>query len=317
MKKAIAWSVTLFLNLVIIFAVVSGASSQSSSGDERVFPTGFVVRGEFLNFFDQHGGIETFGYPLTVSFKESGVLVQYFQRGRIELHPEDPSQRRVVMGSLGELLTTPEPPAAELAPHPDRRFFPETGHTVAAAFLHYFDERGGVDFFGSPITEMVVENGRIVQYFQRARLEWHPDNPRILRVQLGRLGEIFLDQFPPPQEALDPSSSGSRIVLPEVTSLNVTASVSHPFAGQNQLQMLYVFVYDQTGTQLFGAKVSAVIHFPDGDRQITLTETNESGLSWQSFNVGQVPVGETVSVEVRVSYVGVEGTTQTSFLVWL
>lgn len=318
MKKATAWSVTLSLNLIIIFALASGASGQSPLGDERVFPTGFVVRGEFLDFFDHYGGIEIFGYPLTTEFEQAGRLVQYFHRGRMELYPENPPEQRVVLGSLGELLTTTEPPIAEPAPRPDRLFFPETGHTVTSTFLRYFEARGGDGFFGHPITEMMVENGRIVQYFQRARLEWHPDNPPNLRVQLGRLGEIYLDQFPPPPEARDPSGSGShRVVLPDVTSLDVAASVSHPFAGQNQPQMLYVFVSDQNGTPLLGATVRAVLHFPDGNREIALTETNELGLSWQIFDVGQVAVGETVSIEIIASYAGLERRTQTSFLVWL
>lgn len=317
-RKAIAWRIALFFNLIIIFTIVPGVAGQSSSGDERVFPTGFVVRGEFLRFFDRCGGIETFGYPLTAEFEEAGRGVQYFHRGRMELYPENPPEQRVVLGQLGELLTTPESPLARAASRPDRRFFPETGHTVAAAFLSYFEARGGAGLFGYPITEMMVENGRIVQYFQRARLEWHPDNPLGLRVRLGKLGEIYLDQFPPPPGARDLSGSGNRrVALPEVTSVVVVASTSYPFAGQNQPQTLYVFVYDQDGTPLAGARVRAVIHFPGGDREIALTEANELGLSWQVFSVGQVSVGETVTIEVMVSYGGVEGTTQTSFLVWL
>jgi hypothetical protein len=99
-------------------------------------------------------------------------------------------------------------------------------------------------------------------------------------------------------------------------ALDVVASVSHPFAAQDQPQTLYVFVYDQDDTPLAGTEMRAVIHFPDGDHEITLPETNELGLSWQAFNVRQVPVGETVAIEVLVSYAGVEGETQTSFLIW-
>jgi len=318
LKKAAVWSVTLFLNLIIILAVAPAVTSQSPSSDPRVFPTGFVVSGEFLRFFDRYGDVETFGYPLTAEFEEAGRRVQYFHRGRMELIPENPPEQRVVLGRLGERLLAPEPPLAEPEPRSDRRFFPETGHTVASAFLRYFEARGGADLFGYPTSEMMVENGRIVQYFQCARLEWHPDNPPGLRVRLGRLGEIYLDQFPPPPEARDPSASGSRrVVLPKVSSLDVDVSVRYPFAGQNQPQTLYVFVYDQDDNPLAGAEVRAMIHFPDGDREIVLAETNELGLSWQAFDVRQVPVGETVAIEVVASYGGVEGRTQTSFVVWL
>jgi len=318
-KKAVAWSVMLCLNLIILLAVAPRVAGQSSPDDWRAFPSGFVVRGEFLRFFDGHGEVETFGYPLTVEFEEEGRPVQYFTRGRMELlYPENPPGQRAALGPLGELLIAPEPPIAAPEPGPDRRFFPETGHTVTAAFLSYFEARGGVDFFGYPITEMLVEGEQVVQYFQRARLEWHPDQPSGLRVRLGRLGEIYLDQFPPPSWVRDPASDENYdLEPPKVTALDLVASVEYPFVGQNEPQTLYVFVYDQDGTPLEGADIWAVIHFPDGDLTIALPKADELGLSWQSFDVGQVPVGETVAIEVWARYGGVEGTTQTSFVVWL
>ncbi len=318
MKKVTAWSVTLFLSLSFFLTTVPGVAGQSTPA-ERLFPTGFLVRGEFLRFFDRYGGIETFGYPLTIQFEEDGRVVQYFHRARMELHAENPPEQRVVLGQLGVFLTTPEPPLVEPEQsHPDRQFFAETGHTVAAGFLDFFQARGGTSFFGHPITEMMVEKGRVVQYFQRARLEWHPHNPPGLRVRLGKLGEFYLDQFPPPPWAQDPASEENyQLDPPHVTAVDVVASVSHPFAGQNQPQTLYVFVYDQDGNPLAGAETQAVVHFPDGDLEIALPKANELGLSWQAFDVGQVPVGETVAIEVVVTYGGVEGKTQTSFLVWL
>jgi hypothetical protein len=318
-KKAVAWSMRLFLIVTLLLAIVPVVAGQSSSEEARPFPTGFVVRGEFLHFFERYGDVETFGYPLTIEFEEAGRVVQYFHRGRMELqYPENPPGQRVALGPLGELLTAPEPPVAAPEPGVNGRFFPETGHTVSAAFLSYFEGRGGVDFFGYPITEMMVENRRVVQYFQRARLEWHPDNPSGLRVRPGRLGEIYLDQFPPPSWALDPASDENYgLQLPNVTALDVVASVDHPSAAQDQPQTLFVFVYDQDGAPVEGVKVRAVIHFPNGDGQVTLPPTNDLGLSWLTFNVGQVPMGETVAIEVLASYAGVEGATQTSFLVWL
>jgi hypothetical protein len=317
LNKAVTWRVALFLSWLIVLTVAPLAVGQSPAGEIRVFPTGFVVHGEFLRFFDRHGGIETFGYPLTAEFEEAGRLVQYFHRGRLELFPENLPERRVALAQLGELLMAVEPAITEPELRPDRRFFAETGHTVASAFLRYFEARGGADLFGHPITEMMVENGRIVQYFERARLEWHPSSPPGLQVQLGKLGEIYLDQYPPPPEVRDPfSGENRRVVPPEVSSLDVAASVRYPFARQNQPQTLYVFVYDQDGNRLAEAEVQALIHFPSKDRRMALAETSELGLSWQAFDVGQVPVGETVAIEVVVRYGGVEGRTQTSFLVW-
>ena len=63
---------------------------------------------------------------------------------------------------------------------------------VSFAFLDYFNSHGGVDIFGYPISGEMMEKGINVQYFQRARMEWHPENAAQYRVQLGLVGvEVF------------------------------------------------------------------------------------------------------------------------------
>ncbi|NOK58972.1 MAG: sortase [Chloroflexi bacterium AL-N10] len=64
--------------------------------------------------------------------------------------------------------------------------FAETGHTLAYNFRHFYERQGGLPIFGFPITEVFIENGRPVQYFERARLEWHADVGRTLVTHLGR-----------------------------------------------------------------------------------------------------------------------------------
>ena len=49
---------------------------------------------------------------------------------------------------------------------------PETGHTIDGVFLDVWREWGGVTAFGNPITPELKENGRIVQYYEYARLEY-------------------------------------------------------------------------------------------------------------------------------------------------
>ena len=63
--------------------------------------------------------------------------------------------------------------------------FRETGHTLAYGFRQFFDEHGGLPVFGLPLTEVFGEAGRPIQYFERARLEWHGD---LGLVQVGLLG---------------------------------------------------------------------------------------------------------------------------------
>ena len=47
-------------------------------------PFGHGIAEPFLTFWRTHGGLPVFGYPHTEALRERGVLVQYFERGRLE-----------------------------------------------------------------------------------------------------------------------------------------------------------------------------------------------------------------------------------------
>ena len=68
-------------------------------------------------------------------------------------------------------------------------YFPQTGHHVGNGFLRFWRSNGGTLTFGYPISEEFAENGRTVQYFERAKFEYHPEeaNPQY-QVQLALLG---------------------------------------------------------------------------------------------------------------------------------
>jgi len=59
--------------------------------------------GSFAEFWTVNGGLAIFGYPLTEEFTgEDGRTVQYFERGRFELHPENAgTPYEVLLGRLG------------------------------------------------------------------------------------------------------------------------------------------------------------------------------------------------------------------------
>lgn len=72
------------------------------------------------------------------------------------------------------------------------RVFPETGHGIGHGFRAYWEQFGddaqSIRIFGYPLTEELSEDGRTVQYFERARFEFWPENPEPHRVLLSRLG---------------------------------------------------------------------------------------------------------------------------------
>ncbi len=68
------------------------------------------------------------------------------------------------------------------------RYFPETGHFLSGVFRTFWEGNGGVAIFGYPITEEYIgNNGRITQYFERARFELVDQGGQSV-VELGKLG---------------------------------------------------------------------------------------------------------------------------------
>ncbi|MGI8586398.1 MAG: hypothetical protein ACR2M0_01735 [Chloroflexia bacterium] len=107
------------------------------------------------------------------------------------------------------LLTDPVPD-----PHqPGVQWFPATGHTLRGAFLDYWTRYGGLAQFGYPLTEEFFDasdrkNEQLqVQYFERNRFEYHPENAGgPYAVLLGTLGLFFHPADPPAPRPSDPAA---------------------------------------------------------------------------------------------------------------
>lgn len=174
--------------VVLILVAISlspspGARAQQQTGPQAVyFPqTGHHVdnRYGFLNYWRANGQVLRFGYPVTGVIEEDGRPVQYFERARMEYHAEFAgTTSSVLLGLLSrELLGNRQFPIGPVA---QGRLFPQTGYTVFGKFLQYWSKRGGLAVFGYPISESYVETQAdgttlAVQWFERARLEYHPD----------------------------------------------------------------------------------------------------------------------------------------------
>ncbi len=149
---------------------------------------------EFLRFWQQNDGLRVFGYPLTEVFAEDGLQVQYFERVRLEYHPDiaEQGQEPVVITRMGSKLTAGRyfVPARFFAPDPSRIYFADTKHSIQHGFYAYWQAHGGVAIFGYPISEEIKEGDYLVQWFERARFEYRPENAgtdnEVLETQLGR-----------------------------------------------------------------------------------------------------------------------------------
>ena len=318
MGRVLRSKLSAALLLAVALASAISLHTQAQSEPARYFPeTGHTVKGEFLLYFDQHGGLRIFGFPITDEFDWNGRRVQYFQKARMELHPENPPTDRVVLGPLGDELDHHAPPDAPTANDPYHRYFPETGHTVAYAFLNFYNNYGGTDVLGYPITNFRIENSWIVQYFQRVELVWHPELSGDQRVQLGNLGLLHFDAAGLDPALLSPHPApGLPGQSTTPTAIKVIASVRRSIIGRSGSQTLYVFVTDQQAKGLAQANVSYVIHDGSGDRPIQMPPTGTNGLTTDTFDIHATRPGQIVVIEVRAGYLTLSATGETLYLTW-
>jgi phospholipase C len=169
------------------------------------FPqTGKSVSGIFLDYWNAHGGLMQQGYPISNPMTEVSDLdgkaytVQYFERGVFEYHPENQPPYNVLLSQLGTFRYKEKYPDGASSQQPDESagsaLFPQTGQRLGGAFLQYWNQHGGLAQFGYPIsndfTEVSPLNGKpyTVQYFERAVMEYHPENQPPYNVLLSQLG---------------------------------------------------------------------------------------------------------------------------------
>jgi hypothetical protein len=198
MNQSFARSTFLRLSLALVMLAALLPFSALAQTSLRYFsPTGHYLGGAFRYYWEQHGGLAIFGYPLTEEYvrKSDGRVVQYFERARFELHSQG-NQPLVLLGQLGREVTGNRnfPGVAPFASTSTRAYFAQTGHSLGGAFKRFWDGNGGLAIFGYPTSEEFTEQTadgqlRTVQYFERNRFELHPDG-----VKLGLLGRQLVPQ---------------------------------------------------------------------------------------------------------------------------
>lgn len=180
--------------------------SPIANTDTKVYfaETGHTLGNAFLHYWQNNGGLAIFGFPISEEFTEVSKIdnkpytVQYFERNRFEYHPENAGTNyEVLLGLLGDDVTKGRKFDQALAPFEStetRAYFPATQHSLSGDFLQYWRANGGLAVFGYPLSEPFQEVNKddgksyLVQYFERNRFEYHPDNQYPYTVLLGRLG---------------------------------------------------------------------------------------------------------------------------------
>lgn len=221
------------LRFVLLVAIVTAtispalfnrAQAQYEPNNDLRMPqyfdaTGFWVQGPFREYWESHGGLHVFGYPITSVFMDNGLYKQYFERAIFEYHTEHANtQYEVLLQRLGAVRTedrTAEQPFQPLDVEPDENcdFHELTGHRLCFGFRAFWQGNGGLSNFGYALSEEFTERNQpppagdgqeyVVQYFERTRIEWHPEHRGTeFEFLLGLLGSEYLAENGAPADAL-------------------------------------------------------------------------------------------------------------------
>ncbi len=202
---------TLVACLVLLIPLAVPVRTATAAEQRCFAETGQCVGGRFLAYWDAHGGLARNGYPLTPERREiledgQEYTVQYFERVRMEYHPENAAPYDVLLGQFGRQVfresfnRSADRYAAALqpaAPKPGWTYFAATGHNVAPDFAAYWRANGGLAQLGYPLAEEQDRPDQSspplrVQYFERGRLEAHPENAPPYDILLGQFGRQVL-----------------------------------------------------------------------------------------------------------------------------
>ncbi len=305
----------LILALIMLGSVWSPARAQSQ--DSKYFSeTGHNVKGDFWKFYNSNpNAIFLYGYPITEEFTDkNGKLVQYFQRARFEYDSNLPEGQRVQLTQLGRetyVSTGPLNVSNTLA----CRTYAETGYAVCFAFLEFFDLYGGVSQFGYPISGFEYHENKIVQYFERARLEWQPWKMEGQRVVVSDLGRMYFDNLGEDPGLLSPVKPINNIGA-DIISLQVRAFVWKAVTLASDSQLIFVIVQDQNLQPVANSNCATVVHWPDGHTDSVALTTNTNGVGIVPLSFISQPYGSLIYTDVACTFSNLSGNTTTSFRIW-
>ncbi|HEX2912581.1 MAG TPA: alkaline phosphatase family protein [Chloroflexia bacterium] len=264
----------LFLELVLMFFLsilstpfqnsMTVAAAANNENCQSFVETGFSVCGSFLDYWQHNGGLAQFGLPVSKVLDEKnpdppagdGQLhrVQYFERARFEEHPENQPPYNVLLGLLGSAqfhARYSSIPAPSNRLQGECQAFPVTGFQACGPFLDYWRSNGGLLRQGYPISPVFEERNlpppmgdgqlHLVQYFERARFEWHPENPRPYQVLLGLIGtELYRTKYVDQSSPATPATKIQTVFLIVMENHNwssIKGNPSAPYINQTLLPM--------------------------------------------------------------------------------
>jgi len=231
-------------------------SPITSQAAPRCFAeTGQCIDGQIRTFWQNQGSMTIFGFPIAASTTTSvdghSVITQLFERQRIEYHTNNLAPYDMLLGRVGADALTAQGRDWRTFPQsgivPNCRYFAATNQSVCGAILQRWLSTG-IEFDGKPgfsDAERLALNGLPlsglvretlsdglsyqVQWFERTRIELHPENRPPYDVLNGLLGSasIAANQSASPHNTPSQAIATATVApvfVPNPTNSNIPVS---------------------------------------------------------------------------------------------
>ncbi len=319
--------IAAFFTLLAMSTRLFGVQPAPLAGEIRFEKTGHKISGEVLEWYQQQkNAAKTVGEAITSVFQVPGstIFAQCFEKMCIELHPEAARGERIVPMPIGKILYEKYghgQPFAVLDDPSVCRYFEQSGFYVCLDFLDFYQAHGGTAIFGLPISNFEWQDGKIVQYFENARFEWHANLPEKHRVVVSNLGLEYFHQFGGDLSKLLVAETNAIIDSLQAggdsdITLKPQAYTKLAVLPLGNAQTLFVLVYNHQLLPVEGAQIAFQVTFPSGQEHnyIIPAPTNAQGFTSFTFPT-LYEIGE-VHISVEASVGAATGKTTTSFRIW-
>ena len=279
---------------------VSGTQSEHSSLE--FFPSsGYWIGGKIKSFYNStHNPKKIFGLPVSDEFIDaiSGHRFQYFEKARLEIHVRENGEEYVKVAPLGSLFYEPGEPLNNPSIG-GCKSIGDIGFLVCFDFLDFFEQYGGVELFGNPISEFEIHNGWIVQYFENFRFEWRPDLAETNSVVVSNLG---LQHFHSNNFSYSSSKSYGQNIPDRIEYIKVGVQPEVQIVENGDLINIYIFVVDQISNPVDEALLVYSIYYPDDtSEQIFPGLTDETGTNVSVIEINSSICG-VANIEVAAGH---------------
>ena len=310
------WRRYIAFILVAILVVFAFNTVEAQIAGEDQFPGNIILSGDFYKFY--HGAPDPqllFGNAISNVMDEAGTPVQYFDRARFELKETDQGLQ-VQLARLGFFQASLS--STDASTSTTCRYFPTTGHRVCYDFLQFYNRYDGEIYFGDPVSEMIPENGQLVQYFEYARFEYRFNMPANQRVGLTNIGRLAMKKkYGTAPLPVPPYAGPARLAeVDPIHAIHARAFVSRALVAPGSTNTLYVVVQLPDYKGVTQAKVNVTIQVGDKTTSLPMQVTNADGIAKIEIPAFDLEPRETVQLMAVVNYGEQTVKTSTWYRIW-